>query len=810
MKIILEELLHQKEAIEKILKLFECVDIVESKNDFQNPFLNGVKDFDIQMETGTGKTYTYLKMIFELNERFNLRKFIILTPSVAIKEGTKNFINADYSREHFKNLYGNNVKLNSINAGDFDNKRRKFFPADLCDFCESTRQSKEIQVLLLNTGMLTSRSMAKNDYDSSLFNNITCPLEAIKETRPVVIIDEPHKFNKKNKAFKIIKNEIKPQLIVRFGATFPDDENNNIIYKLGSVEAFNQNLIKAIDIHYANDENSNNFRVKKVNDKELEITSDNKRWNIKDGESLSVLSEKFNGIDFIGGNKSLSNDLELQEGMILSDNIFSIDYQKTMIRIALDKHFEQEKENFNRDVKIKTLSLFFIDSVKSYRGDNNTDGWLKKEFKILLSEKIKELIKVEKGEYKEFLEESLKELDECMGGYFARDNGEKEVEKEVDDILRNKDKLLSFKENGKWVLRRFLFSKWTLKEGWDNPNVFVIAKLRKSGSDISKIQEVGRGLRLPVNENGNRISSEEFRLSYIIDYSEKDFADKLKSEINLSNQVKLEGQINMTMINNLVDNKYGINQFDVMNKLKLDNIIDDNMNIIDSSKLEDLLSNCLKKDKIIVNSNSKKKTIKLKKDNWQKIKDLWLDITKRYMLKYKANVDIEEIVEKSLLNNFIDFEYNIYKNTMNLGEDINFDLKTYNIKSNQKISYGEFLIKLNKATSIPIKLWHKAILKLNPDEAKFNNSSFKKIIISFNDIFVKSFEQSYEYCQLDFTASTTIFKNNEFVDEIAQNLLGDRKIIGKTENNFLYDQKCFDSDIEKEILNKDINETKKY
>src|SRR5699024_4391339 len=207
----------------------------------------------------------------------------------------------------------------------------------------------------------------------------------------------------------------------------------------------------------------------------------------------------------------------------------------------------------NYDHKIKTLSLFFIDSIKSYR---DTDGWLKLTFERLLKEKINQLISVYEQknkpreiEYLDYLRETLKSLNlgkqqNVHAGYFGEDrgSGDEAIQAEVSDILKNKNKMLSFKNDiGEWETRRFLFSKWTLREGWDDSDVCVIAKLRTSGSENSKIQEVGRGLRLPVDENGRRITQEEWpsRLAFLIGYDERDFANKLISEINKEARVKI-------------------------------------------------------------------------------------------------------------------------------------------------------------------------------------------------------------------------------------------------------------------------------
>ena len=217
------------------------------------------------------------------------------------------------------------------------------------------------------------------------------------------------------------------------------------------------------------------------------------------------------------------------QGEELDVDIYMTSYQEQMLRLALERHFETEKENFcNRAFKIKTLALFFIDDITSYRtGDDGKEPYLKEAFERLLKEQIEKTLKEldeYDTEYRAFLEASLADISACHAGYFAQDNSDsdEEIAKEVDTILHGKKQLLSFRnQDGHYNTLRFLFSKWTLKEGWDNPNVFTIAKLRSSGSENSKLQEVGRGLRLPVDENGNRIANETFNLNYIVDRQDR-------------------------------------------------------------------------------------------------------------------------------------------------------------------------------------------------------------------------------------------------------------------------------------------------
>lgn len=403
-----------------------------------------------------------------------------------------------------------------INAGDFKAKSgRTNMPSHLMNFVEgSNLNSNQIQVLLVNAGMLSSKSMKKN-YDQSLLSGFTNPLEAITATRPVVIIDEPHRFPRDKSNYKSIET-LNPQIIVRFGATFPEITEgrgkNKIIkkdyyrgeprYNLNAVDSFNNGLVKGIQIYYPNiseNEAKNKLKVKSVTAKQLVLRdSDGIEYVLGVGDTLNL-----DGDIIYEGAKTLSNGLVIEKDMEFIPSTFKNSYQELIIKDAIDKHFLTEQENFLRDnlsennaPRIKSLSLFFIDNIRSYR-DN--DGWLRQTFEKLLQEKLNRLISEyefkilpREKEYLEFLRESLKDIKGMHAGYFGEDRGtsDDDIQAEVDDILSNKEKMLSFKnENDTWNIRRFLFSKWTLREGWDNPNVFVIAKLRTSGSENSKYKK---------------------------------------------------------------------------------------------------------------------------------------------------------------------------------------------------------------------------------------------------------------------------------------------------------------------------------
>ena len=709
-----------------------------------------------------------------------------------------------------------------INAGAFNTKKgRKTLPSELVDFLEGTRnQYGTIKCLLINDKMFTAKSMTE-EYDQTLISSVSKPLEAIKATRPILIINEPHRFRRNSKAFQAIES-LKPQLILRFGATFPEikigkgksataqKDYSNLVYDLNAVESFNQGLVKAVDAFYPeiHSDEHEKYTVKSATASKLTLTKGAKEFEILAGESLPSGFE--GGLTFEGGRaKALSSGLELEKGMKLFPKTSHASYQEIMISQALDKHFEKERENWVREnagenpAKIKTLSLFFIDSISSYRKE---DGWLKSTFEKLLRKKLKDVISKETNiEYKDFLEKSLENIAECHGGYFAEDaagKGDEQIQNEVDDILRNKNRLISFKdEKGEWILRRFLFSKWTLREGWDNPNVFVIAKIRSSGSEISKLQEVGRGLRLPVDENGRRLSEEEFRLSYIIDFSESDFVKKLVSEINTDGGKVFEGIISDNIIDELISIKYGESRREVRNRLTDEKIIDDNEKIINSEKLQELLpSSGVQKNKIRNNPKKSAEKVKLRKDNWEKIKQLWLEVSQRYMIKFEelSEDKIFEIAKKSIGENLRTSKiYSEKESLISDGREIRSEVSRvdsgYTLEA---IHYGDFLKKMSQNTNISPKIWHKAILskKNNFEKECFNAISLANIIRDFKKVFEEEFSQKFKYNKLDFTANTSLIRNGEFVEEVSKSALG---AFSSTEievdDRNLWNEICYDS-----------------
>jgi type III restriction enzyme len=543
-----KNLSHQSQAVKSTVKVFENMPIEQASGVNQN-YINPEFDFinsmeyirnieyiqrnnditemskfnsnilDIMMETGTGKTYTYTKTIFELNKYYGIFKFIIVVPTLSIKAGTLNFLKSASCREHFREQYNKTLNLHVVESQKNNKRKKTYMPSAIANFVQAGNfERNSIQVMLINAGMINSETM-QTSFDKRLFDKHMIPFDAIKSTLPFVIIDEPHKFGKDNKTWGNIK-KMQAQFILRYGATFNGYEN--LIYNLTAIDSFNKNLVKGVIGHITEFENGKNSIVKFIDsdgiEASFELIENNKHKTIKlaKHESLAKIHPEMTNLTVEKLNKStvvLSNGLEMKKGDKLNPFSYAETLQETMIKKAIKHHFEIEKKLLTRNVRIKPITLFFIDNIDEYR---SKEGYIRKTLEECIRIEIQELLKTEGDTfYKAYLKKTLLDLPGTHAGYFSKDNLEKDesIEKELNEILHDKQALLDLQN-----IRRFIFSKWTLREGWDNPNVFQICKLRSSGSEISKLQEVGRGLRLPVNEYGNRVKDEQFYLNYFVDF----------------------------------------------------------------------------------------------------------------------------------------------------------------------------------------------------------------------------------------------------------------------------------------------------
>lgn len=891
MSIRLEILPHQEEALETIETVLNDVKVSYNENSFENPTIDtedsqiekNIKyiwnqsyqltglpkipqtmrkaykednplGIDIKMETGTGKTYVYTRLMYELR-KFGFFKFIILVPSTPIKEGTRNFIESDYAKDHFNDLFPNiNLELNVLDPQKNTKKGRKMIPTAISNFAKGSRLEKnKINALLTTSSMLMSKAtMAKDDYDQTLLGEFTQPYEALRNTKPIVIIDEPHRFKRENVAYKTIIDELDPQMIFRFGATFPDlpknqgKDYNNLIYNLGAARAFNEGLVKGVAHQTIENIDEEDGKIKftswegRGSKKILSFRDEktNKTQKLKINDDLGIISPSFSGItiDKIGktDDENISSGVTLSNGMILTpkdiiySSVYSETYQDMMIQQAIKNHFKIEWQNFNRNEKIKTLSLFFIDSIYSFRAEDSKPGSLRLKFeKYLLIDLDKIIDKLvnkktktkREEEYLSYLYATKNNIEYASGGYFAEDNSTKDedIKEEVEEILRDKQKLLSFKnDDGSWNIRRFIFSKWTLKEGWDNPNVFQIVKLRSSGSETSKLQEVGRGLRLPVDEYGNRISDEQFYLTYLIDFSEVDFAKNLVNEIN-----DAEGSnLNVRELILDVAEKRNINPDELAMKLMKDGYIDTDKNIylenIDKFYSEYPEFNQGIKPGIIIDSTSKKEVVNIRKDRFQMIKLLWETINHKYYLKLEDTPDEEliKVIEDIFSNDedsiFETNRVNVWESrTRNnpVGEVVLDKGITDSYEIYESIPYNEFLKRINKNTGLPLPIIHQGIVNFSRKDTLpknfLNNKVADNFINKFKDWYIHAYNSHYSYERLNIDRKETALTdvNGQVKDYIIQGNLGIYKDESlKTPESFLYDTVIFDSPKEKQTI----------
>lgn len=892
MELILQkELPHQQKAIDAICKVFEGVQFTPRVQFYENPILvlrdsklssnireiqkdipaeyrssAPITDFlnlDIKMETGTGKTYVYTKAIYELNKQCGINKFIIAVPSLAIKAGTAQFIADNYTRRHFFDScgYGTEIELEVLQAPRNKKKGRSYFPSAISDFVKgSCQNTKKIYVLLVNMQLLTSNQrrngrdaglLWRDDYDYGA-EGFYRPFDAIRATRPFVIIDEPHRFSRDQQAYKVIVEQIKPQCIIRFGATFPEittgrrknkvtvKDYQNLLYDLNACKAFNQGLIKGVAKEHFEPASKKEEKVKITSiDKNHKIVhfqfrqknGGDKTFELGEGDALSVISNNFEGITITAIGASFvefSNGIEKNVGEELDVDIYMTSYQEQMVRLALQRHFETEKENFcNRTYKIKTLALFFIDDITSYREakDGEKQSYLREAFERLLKEQIEKTLDSlteHDAEYKAYLEASLKNISDCHAGYFAQDNddSDEKVAEEVDKILHGKKELVSFKRpDGSYNTLRFLFSKWTLKEGWDNPNVFTIAKLRSSGSEISKLQEVGRGLRLPVDENGNRISNEDFTLNYIVDFTEADFAQKLIAQIN--NDIPQATTISEEKLA-AVAKKLDITSDELFDKLYSRHFIDRHKNIIVENRntfFEEYpdFATGLTEGRVKDRNRTPNKTVKIRAGAFNEIKELWEKINQRYFLYYDYELnDLLETVVTEILEKENVFSPVVLSSKREVVHSNGSQMSTgtgtgVQYAISRPIPYNVFLKRIMSATNIPIELLHRALCKYTKNHGAIKNEFFNDNTVSafskaFYDWKINNLQGHFHYKKgATVKAETALsYADGTPKAEIAQGRIGTKLVEGTPSNKYLYDTYAYDSPLERQNITSDI------
>lgn len=887
MELILQSSLpHQQKAVDAVADVFKDTWVKSPVHYYSNPeitiFKDGVGDnirniqgvnkipheyggytheptclnLDIKMETGTGKTYVYVQTMFELHKRYGINKFIVAVPTLPIKAGARQFMEDEYVKRHFRDVCGYDAEIDLLTLEPPKKKKkgRQYFPAAVSEFVKgSCQDTKKIFVLLVNMQLLKDAKnyiLSRDDY-GNVVEGFYRPYNALKATRPFVIIDEPHKFSREQKAFGIIQTEIAPQCIIRFGATFPEvtigkgknkqiiKDYLNLLYDLNACQSFNQGLIKGVAKEHFEPTSQKNEKIKLLSvTKNVSATFQYKQedaptrsFQLRVGDSLSQIADELTGLTIQTIDK---NSIELSNGQIktvgeeMDVDVFMSSYQEQMIRLALERHFETERHNFSgRTFKIKTLALFFIDDITSYRkSEDGKKPYILEAFERLLKEKLRETIghlSEQESEYREYLQASLDNIRACHAGYFAQDNSssDESIAKEVNDILNGKKQLLSFTDkDGKPMLRRFLFSKWTLKEGWDNPNVFTIAKLRSSGSDISKLQEVGRGLRLPVDECGNRISNEEFTLNYIVDFTEADFAKKLVDQIN--SEIPESVTLSLEIIQQVAQ-KMGTDVTILFVELLTKKYVDLKYNIIPENKAKffeeyPLFKSGLESRKVRDRNSKPNHPVKIRKAKFEELRELWEKLNQRYTIWYEPelNIEIDKALDKILETGSI-FTDRVISSRRDIvvsdGNHMSSNSESgvqYTI--NQALPYGVFLKRVSDATNISLEKIHSAICRYTKKSGKikdshFNEQAISALVQSFTDWKIETLQGRFKYKKTDGSTGATAltYADGSVREEIAQGRIGIKMKEGDAADKYLYDAKAYDSPLELEDIESDID-----
>jgi type III restriction enzyme len=512
-----ENLLGNIQQIQKEQGLIEAKKIEE---------LHGCPHFSIEMETGTGKTYVYTKTMFELNKKYGWSKFIIMVPSVAIREGVHKSL--EITAEHFQEIYGKKIRFSIYNTQNKSNIIN----------IKSFANTSNIEVLIMNYQAFNIKEKGKDirgEAARKIYQKLDSlqserPIDIIKRARPILIIDEPQRFGNAENKFQAFD----PLFVLRYSATHKKDKEYNKVYRLDAIDAFNQKLVKKISVKgievLGNSGTNSYLFLDKINISAKSYPTANIELEIKQKSGIKKvirkLAEKDDLFQLSGGLAQykgfvvkeingltnqvsfLNNDIVLGVGQSTGE-VDEKHVRRIQIRETIKSHLEKERVMFEKGIKV--LSLFFIDEVVKYRDYEQVDE--KGEYARVFEEEYQNIIAERDlfdDEYNQYLD--THQVKDIHKGYFSVDKKGKIVDSisktksekhdstdisAYDLIMKNKERLLSFDES-----TRFIFSHSALREGWDNPNVFQICTLKHSQAEDNKRQEIGRGLRICVKSRG--------------------------------------------------------------------------------------------------------------------------------------------------------------------------------------------------------------------------------------------------------------------------------------------------------------------
>lgn len=825
-------------------------------------------NYTVEMETGTGKTYVYTKTIFELNKHYGWSKFIIMVPSIAIREGVNKSLKI--TADHFYELYGKKIRFCI-----YDTKSKSNIP-NIKNFANTSN----IEVFVMNHQAFATKSKeARKIYEKIDQMSSVAPIEVIKKTNPILIIDEPQRMGKQTESSL---SEFNPLLILRYSATHKENKKFNQVHMLDAIDAYNHKLVKKINvigIELVGNSGTNsylfldqiNISTNKYPTANIELEIKRKSGIKKDIRIIREKDDLFSISDGLAQYKGFivkeinasknrvvfTNGIELYIGQCIGE-VDESHIRRIQIRETIKAHLEKEKQLFNKGIKV--LSLFFIDEVAKYRiydKSNKEAG----EYARIFEEEYKlataqlELFDLE---YQEYLHRYP--VESIHNGYFSKDkqghfinsSDKKKGESDSDDvsaynlIMKEKERLLSFKEP-----TRFIFSHSALREGWDNPNVFQICTLKHSQSQISKRQEIGRGLRICVNNNGDRmdasvLDNEFFRyntLSVIASESYEKFAKELQDDILRSLSNRPVALTTEALIGKIITNDRGEKfTFNAESAMNLIFKFKENGYVNEKYQITEKLIQDIRGDKVSLNeefkdfqtpiidfmksiydtanfpscedgkANNIKEAILKPNDNFAKkeFQDLW----KKLKIKtvYEVDFNSEELISKSISE--IDNKLTIkkVKIMITVGEqkermtDLELKAKESMIKMKSTVEHADTLLgdieyDLIGEIAKETRLLRKTVVKILEglkastfENFRINPEDFiRQVSLIINEQKASTLINSIKYSKTDNSYEDDIFTIKNFQGTLGKNILEVK--------NHIYDYLKYDSNVEADFSN---------
>jgi len=849
--------------------ILENLQKVQSDNQIKtSDKLEGKFNLTIEMETGVGKTYTYIKTMYELNKHYGWSKFIVVVPSVAIREGVyKSF---QVTQDHFAEEYGKKVRFFIYNSSQLTEIDR--FASD-----------NSINVMIINSQAFNAKGKDARRIHMKLDEfRSRRPIDIIAKTNPILIIDEPQSVE--GKQTKENLKQFNPLMTLRYSATHKSDSIYNMVYRLDAMEAYNKRLVKKIAVKgitesgstatesYVYLESINLSKVAPTATIQFDFKGNkgvrkvsrivNEGYNLYDnsgqmeeykhGFVVSRIDGRDDSIEFINGIKIYAGDII---GQVSEEQIRRIQIRETIL-----SHIERERELFYKGIKV--LSLFFIDEVAKYREYDESGDSKNGIYADIFEEEYRDIIRnlqieIGESEYIDYIN-SISE-DKTHAGYFSIDKKGKMIDSKLsrketttddvdayDLIMKNKELLLD--RNPKKSPVRFIFSHSALREGWDNPNVFQICTLKQSGSDVRKRQEVGRGLRLCVNEDGERMDTNVLGndvhnvnvLTVIASESYDSFAKGLQAEIaeavadrprkvtpqlfidkviQDSNGKKqtVDDTLGLAIYTDLIINKYIDKKGELTdmyyedksnNELKLA----DEVKGFEASVVE--IIDSIYDSRTMVPENARSNNIELKVDEdklaMPEFKALWSKINSKSV--YVVDFDTDELVKKAIIS--LDKKLNVSKIYLKVETGV-----MKKIKSKDDLMSGMAFIKdgsaIHENTSVSSSNIKYDLIGKLVDETGLTRKAIIQILQGIRSTTFEQFKNNPEEFIIKAAAlindekATAIIQHityNIIEEEYSTDIFTDPTIKGRLGinamkvNRHLYDHIVFDSTNEKKFV----------